>query len=72
MLLRNRLTKASHWIAVGQILLVLGGLGLLSPLIVQPPSDFWQGFVTGLSGTLVGTSLVFNLRGLVLRRRELE
>jgi hypothetical protein len=69
MLLRNRLTNWTHWIAVGQILFVLGALGLLFVFLFPPSHDFLRGFVTGFSGTLVGTSLVFNLRGLVLRRR---
>jgi hypothetical protein len=35
---------------------------------VHPPTDFWQGFVYGVSGALIGLSIVFNLRGLLLHR----
>jgi len=33
-------------------------------------NDFWQGFVAGLSGLLIGVSIVFNIRGLVLHRKQ--
>jgi uncharacterized membrane protein YccC len=69
MLLRNRLSHWQSWIAVGQFCLVVGLFGLL---FLRPEADFWHGFVAGLCGTLIGTSVVFNLRGLVLRRRRQE
>ena len=69
MLLRHRPTHWPSWIAVGQLCLVLGLFGLL---FIHPEADFWQGFVAGLCGTLIGTSVVFNLRGLVLRRKQNE
>ena len=44
-------------------------VGIVMQRFIHPPTDFWQGFVAGLSGTLIGLSIVFNLRGLALRRR---
>ena len=43
--------------------------GIVAQRFIHPPSDFWQGFVAGFSGILIGLSIVFNLRGLMLRRR---
>jgi hypothetical protein len=37
---------------------------------IHPPTDFWQGFIGGLSGALICLSIVFNLRGLSLRRTK--
>ena len=43
-------------------------VGIVAQRFIHPPTDFWQGFVAGLSGVLIGLSIVFNLRGLSLRR----
>ena len=43
--------------------------GLVAQRFIHPPTDFWQGFVAGLSGVLIGLSIVFNMRGLMLRRK---
>jgi len=43
-------------------------VGLVTQRYVHPPGDFWQGFVSGVSGLLIGMSIAFNLRYLVLRR----
>jgi len=45
-------------------------VGIVAQRFIHPPTDFWQGFVAGVSGLLIGLSIVFNLRGLMLRRRE--
>ena len=44
--------------------------GLVAQRFIHPPTDFWQGFVASLSGVLIGLSIVFNMRGLMLRRRH--
>jgi len=46
--------------------------GIVAQRFIHPPTDFWQGFVAGLSGMLIGLSIVFNLRGLSLRRTRSE
>ena len=52
-------------IAVGMSCLATG---ILAERFIHPPTDFWQGFVIGVSGALIGLSVVFNLRGLMLRK----
>jgi len=44
--------------------------GIVAQRFIHPPTDFWQGFVAGLTGALIGLSIVFNVRGLVIARRE--
>ena len=44
--------------------------GIVAQRFIHPPTDFWQGFVAGLTGALIGLSIVFNLRGLMLRRKQ--
>jgi len=67
MILRNRLYDPQAMIAVGMSCLAIG---ILAQRFIHPPADFWQGFVAGLSGTLIGLSVVFNLRGLMLKRKH--
>ena len=67
MLLRNRLHEPEALIRVGMLSLMVG---ILAQRFVHPPTDFWQGFVAGVSGVLVGLSIVLNMRGLMLRRRR--
>ena len=67
MILRNRLHDPQAMIAIGMSFLAIG---ILAQRFIHPPTDFWQGFVAGLSGTLIGLSVVFNLRGLFLRRNR--
>ena len=69
MLLRNRLHDPRALISAGMLCLATG---ILAQRFIHPPSDFWQGFVAGLSGVLIGLSIVFNLRGMMLRRRHGE
>lgn len=65
MILKNRLQDPSSLVTAGQLCLVIG---IFAQRILHPPSDFWQGFVAGLSGVLIGLSIVFNVRGLMLWR----
>ena len=67
MLLRNRLHEPEALIRAGMLSLMVG---ILAQRFVHPPADFWQGFVAGVSGVLVGLSIVLNMRGLMLRRRR--
>lgn len=69
MLLRNRLHNPNGLIAIGQLSLVVG---IGAQRFIHPPTDFWQGFVAGLAGVLIGLSIVCNVRGLVLWRRARE
>jgi hypothetical protein len=66
MFLRKRLHDPQAMISVGMGCLAVG---IVAQRFIHPPTDFWQGFVYGVSGALIGLSIVFNLRGLMLRRR---
>jgi hypothetical protein len=65
MLLRNHLHDPDVVTRAGMLSLIVG---LFAQRFIHPPADFWQGFVAGLSGVLIGLSIVLNIRGLVLRR----
>lgn len=67
MFLRKRLHNSQAMINAGMICCATG---LVAQRFIHPPTDFWQGFVAGLSGVLIGLSIVFNMRGLMLRRRH--
>ena len=67
MLLRNKLHDPQSMITVGVTCLAAG---IIAQRFIHPPTDFWQGFVYGVSGALIGLSIVFNLRGLMLRRNR--
>ena len=54
-------------ISVGMACLAVG---IVAQRFIHPPTDFWQGFVAGISGMLIGLSIVFNMRGLMLRRKQ--
>ncbi len=66
MILRKRLNDPQAMISLGMGCLAVG---IVSHRFIHPPTDFWQGFVYGVSGALIGLSIVFNLRGFMLRRR---
>jgi len=66
MILRNRLHDSQAMITAGMSCLAVG---IVAQRFIHPPTDFWQGFVAGFSGILIGLSIVFNLRGLTLLRR---
>ena len=67
MLLRNHLHDPDIMIRAGMLLLIAG---LFAQRFVHPSNDFWQGFVWGVSGSMIGLSIVFNIRGLVLHRQR--
>ncbi|MCU0235260.1 MAG: hypothetical protein MUE90_14665 [Thermoanaerobaculales bacterium] len=67
MLLQSRLHDPRALIAAGTSSLAIA---LAAQRFLHPPTDFWQGFVAGLTGVLVGLSIVLNLRGLALRRQS--
>ena len=67
MILKDRLHDPSALITAGMTCLATG---IVAQRFIHPPSDFWQGFVAGLSAVLIGLSIVFNLRGMVLKRRQ--
>ena len=67
MFLRNRLHDPQSMIGVGMFCLATG---IVAQRFIHPPTDFWQGFIAGLSGVLIGLSIVFNVRGLMLRRKQ--
>jgi len=67
MLLRNRLHDSQSMIGFGMSCLAVG---IVAQRFIHPPTDFGQGFVMGVSGALIGLSIVFNIRGLMLRRRQ--
>jgi len=69
MLLRNRLHNPKALISAGSFCLATG---IVAQRFIHPPTDFWQGFVAGLSGALIGLSIVFNLGGLSLWRKRHE
>lgn len=57
-------------IAIGMSLFLVGTmLSSISQLLVSLP-DFWSGSMLGLGAIMIGTSIVFNLRGLVQVRAE--
>jgi len=67
MILRNRLDNPNAFITAGMFCLTTGIVVLL---LLHPATDFWRGLVAGLSGGLIGISIVFNLRGLMLKRKH--
>lgn len=67
MLLQNRLHDPRALITAGTTSLAIA---LIAQRFLHPPTDFWQGFMVGLTGVLVGLSIVFNIRGLALHRRN--
>ncbi len=66
-MLRNRLNNSKTLIGVGQLCFVFGAAG---QFLAFPPGNFWQGLVYGLSTVLIGISIVFNIRGMVLYRQQ--
>jgi hypothetical protein len=69
-------------LGLGQLSGILGLIGLVASgtlgnpsvfsLLMEPSrlSDFLRGFTTGLSGALLGLSLVFNVAALISIRKE--
>ncbi len=69
MLLRNRVNDYRTLLAIGQLSLVAG---LVGQRFIHPAGDFWQGFVMGFCGVLIGVSIICNTCGLVRWRRARE
>jgi hypothetical protein len=83
MLLRKH-TDSKTRLALGQLFGILGLLGIFASGALGNPDvfsffmeesrlyDFSRGFLTGLSGAMLGMSLVFNIAGLISIRHERE
>jgi hypothetical protein len=67
MLPKNPLCEPDLMVRTGLTCLVVG---LFAQRFIHPAGDFWQGFVAGISGLLIGLSIVLNVRGLVLQRER--
>ena len=67
MILRKRLRNPQAMISAGMFCFAVG---IVAQRFIHPATDFWQGFVAGFSGMLIGLSIVFNLRGLMLRNEQ--
>jgi len=67
MYVRNRPRDSQSMIGAGLFCLATG---IVAQRFIHPPTDFWRGFVAGLSAVVIGVSIVFNLRGLMLRGRQ--
>ena len=69
MILKNHLHDSRAMTTAGMTCLAVG---IVAQRFIHPPGDFWQGFVAGVSGLLIGLSIVFNLRGLTLSRKNCD
>ena len=67
MLLRKRLRSPDALITAG---MACCAIAIVAQRFVNPPTDFWQGFVAGITGVLYGVSIVFNITGLILKRQQ--
>lgn len=67
MLLRHRFRDPQRLISAGMGCLAVA---IVAERFIHPASDFWQGFVAGITGMLIGLSIVLNMRGLVLQRTQ--
>jgi len=68
MLLLKKDWDGQTFISIGQICLVLGLIGLRITGVIgggQITLTFWNGFLTGLAGGLMGLSVVMNIAGLI-------
>jgi FtsH-binding integral membrane protein len=76
MLFRNKFSNYTSRIGVGMLFLFLGSLALAASFILKRFSsqgggtDFWQGLLLGASIVFLVTSAVFNLSGLIARRKQ--
>jgi hypothetical protein len=81
-MLLKRYTDSSTRLGLGQLFGVLGLIGLVASGALGNPSvfsliieesrayDFLRGFAAGLSGGLLGLSLVFSVAGLISVKNE--
>jgi multisubunit Na+/H+ antiporter MnhB subunit len=67
MILKKRLHNSRAMISTG---VTCFAVALVAQRFIHPAGDFWQGFVAGVSGLLIGLSIFFNVRGLALSRRD--
>lgn len=68
MLLRYHNTRYNVYLTVGQFSLVFGILlNRFLPRFLE--SEFWTGFCHGLSGVLIGLSIVMNITGMIKYRQ---
>jgi multisubunit Na+/H+ antiporter MnhB subunit len=67
MILKKRLHNPRAMISTGMTCLAVA---IVAQRFIRPAGDFWQGFVTGISGLLIGLSIVLNVRGLALSRKD--
>ena len=67
MYVRNRPRDSQSMFGAGLFCLATG---IVAQRFIHPPTDFWQGFVAGLSAVVICVSIVLNVRGLVLRRKQ--
>ena len=68
MLLHYHHVKYNVYLSIGQFSLVAGiFLNRFPTRFIE--SDFWTGFCHGLSGVLIGLSIVMNLAGLIKYRQ---
>ncbi|NQT27767.1 hypothetical protein HQ585_20590 [candidate division KSB1 bacterium] len=72
MLLIRKIKDARMLIGLGQIFLVLGLVGLYSSGVISGEIEktFWNGFLLGLSGVLLGLSVPLNIVGLMRIDRQ--
>ena len=76
MLLRNKLSDYKSRIGVGILFLFLGLLALAASFLLkrfsgqEGETNFWQGLLLGASIVFFVTSAVFNISGLIARRKQ--
>ena len=76
MLFRNKFSNYKSRIGVGMLFLFLGSLALTASFILKRfggqggGTDFWQGLLLGASIVFFLTSIVFNISGLMTRRKQ--
>ncbi len=67
MIFRHRLDNPETLLSIGMTCLAAG---IVSQRLLHPAADFRQGVVAGVSGVLIGLSIVFNCHGFAERRRR--
>ncbi len=71
MLLLSKIKNYKHMIAIGQILMVVSILfSTISFLRIIDIRDFWLGLLEGMGMTLIVISVILNVRGILMYRKE--
>ena len=72
MLLIRKIRDARILVGIAQVSLILGLVGLYSSGLISGEIEktFWNGFLVGLSGTLLGLSVPLNIVGLMRMTRK--